>query len=88
MGLIRSGRTKNRREPGGPSSAMANEHNNDISNKSNIKKNGQTSRQANKARCKITAQVKILDFKNLCLRLAAPPPPMLIVPLYPIHYFY
>ena len=33
MGPIRSGRTKNRREPGGPSSAMAGEQN-DISNTS------------------------------------------------------
>ena len=38
MGPIRSGRKMNRREPGGPSSAMANEQNNDISNKLIIKK--------------------------------------------------
>ena len=37
MGPIRSGRNMNCREPGGPSSAMANEQNNDISNKSKIK---------------------------------------------------
>ena len=36
MGPIRSGRTKNRREPGGPSSAMADEQT-DISNTTKIK---------------------------------------------------
>ena len=40
MGPIRSGRTKNRREPGGPSSAMADEQT-DISNTSKIKKSVQ-----------------------------------------------